>query len=171
MPVVPEDQRLDVLRCLGLSEPLVRLSAGESVDPLFEYRCQGPPWYCYHGAHTPAGPPFAPLWDCCNSVTGVWEKDGRLEFLEFSIEDRDDEYTVLAHTEQGLWATVFADLYEDRDKMVPAEFMAPARLVGFRFVDRVVVRDEGAVATFEGRHEWLRKVVATMEHDSAGEVQ
>jgi hypothetical protein len=35
MPVVPEDQRLDVLRCVGLSEPLLRLSAGVSVDPLF----------------------------------------------------------------------------------------------------------------------------------------
>jgi hypothetical protein len=162
MPVVPEDQRLDVLRRLGLSEPLLRLSAGERLDPLFEYRCQGPPWFSYHHAGCPSGPPVAPLWDCGNSVTGVWVKEGQLEFVEFSIEDY-EEYTVLAHTEQGLWATVFADLFEDRDKLAPDEFEAPARLVGFRFVERVVVRDEAAVATFEGRQGWLRGVVESIE--------
>jgi hypothetical protein len=113
MPVVPEGQRLDNLRRLGLSEALIRQSGGDHVHPLLEFRCPGPPLYSYRGARSPEGPPLVPLWDCGDSVTGVWVRDG-LEFIEFSIE-APEEHTVLARTEQGLWATVFVHLYEDRN--------------------------------------------------------
>ena len=166
MPVVPEPERLDTLRRLGLSDPLVRLSAGEELHPVFAFRCQGPPGRAYHGAGVPDGPPLAPLWDCGDTVTGVWEQGGRPEFIGFSVE-APDEYWVLAATEQGLWATVFADLFEDRDDLAPEDFDGAARLVGFRFIGRVVYRDEAAVSTCEGREAWLRGVVAGIDRDAA----
>ena len=160
MPVVPEGQRTDNLRRLALSEALIRQSCGDHVHPLFQFRCPGPPFYSYHGAGSPGGPPLVPLWDCGDSVTGVWVRDGRLEFIEFSIEGH-EEYTVLAHTEQGLWATVFVNLYEDRDQLAPEAFRDAAGAVGFRFLDRVLEWYASAdVATFETHAAFVSSLVA-----------
>src|SRR4029434_11246044 len=101
------------------------------------------PFYSYHGAGCPKGPVLAPLWDCGDSVTGVWIRGGRLEFIEFGIEGV-AEYTVLAHTEQGLWATVLVNLYEDRDDLGPEAFRDAARAVGFRFLDRLAAAYDSA---------------------------
>ncbi|HTK75143.1 MAG TPA: hypothetical protein VL371_07770 [Gemmataceae bacterium] len=167
MPVVEEAQRLDTLRRLGLSEALVRQSSGEPVHPLLAFRCQGPPFYSYHGAACPEGPPLAPLWDCGGSVTGVWVRGGRLEFIEFSIEAH-EEYTILAHTEQGLWAAVFVNLYEDRDDLGPDAFGDAARAVGFRYLDRLVTSYGSAdVSTFEAPAAFLRNLVGTIDEASA----
>jgi hypothetical protein len=169
MPVVDEAQRLDAVRGLGLSDPLRRQAAGERLHPLFWFRCQGPPWYSYHDAGYPAGPPLVPLWDCDDTVTAVWAKNGVLEFIEFSVEGP-DEYIVLAHTEQGLWATVFVSLLEDEDALELDAFREPARVVGFRFLDRLVPEREGGIRTFEEHRVWLRDVVASIDQESGGPV-
>lgn len=167
MPVVAEGQRIDTLRRLGLCEALVRQSSGEPVHPLFRFRCGGPPHYSYHGAGSPDGPPLAPLWDCCDSVTGVWVRSGRLEFIGFSIE-APEEYSALAHTEQGLWATVFVNLYEDRDDVAPEAFRDAARAVGFRFLDRLMASyDSADVSTFEAHDAFVSGLVAMIDNESA----
>src|SRR5712672_2081256 len=130
MPVVPAERRIESLRQLQLSDPLIRQSTGEQLHPLLWYRCLGPPYFAYHGANIPEGPLFLPLWDCCDDVTGVWLSSGGLEFIEFSIE-RPAEFRVLATTEQGLWATVFVNLYEDHDTLQQSEFVKVAETVGF----------------------------------------
>jgi hypothetical protein len=50
MTVVAEERRLSELRRVGLSEPIIRLSAGELLHDLFRYRCQASPYYVYHEA-------------------------------------------------------------------------------------------------------------------------
>jgi len=100
MAVVAQAERVVELGRLGLSEALIRLSGGERLHALFDYRCQGPPFYSYHGAGCPDGPALLPLWDSADSVTGVWVRDRRLEFIKFSIE-APAEHVVLARTEQG----------------------------------------------------------------------
>lgn len=67
-------------------------------------------------------------------VTGVWVRDMQLEFVEFCIEAH-AEFTVLARTEQGLWAKVFLNLYEDRDDIAPEPFRDAAKAIGFQFLD------------------------------------
>lgn len=143
MPVVAQEERSGALRPFGLSEALIRLSSGERLHALFELQCKGPPFYCYHGAGCPDGPPLVPLWDWCDSVTGVWVRDGRLEFIRFDIEAA-AEYEVLAKTEQGLWGRVFLDLYEARDDLSAEDFREAARVVGFRFLDQLVGAYESA---------------------------
>ncbi|MDB5307172.1 MAG: hypothetical protein JWO38_1374 [Gemmataceae bacterium] len=167
MPVVEDVHRLDVLRRLGLSDPLVRQSSGEQLHPLFWFRCQGPPWYSYHGAGCPEGPPLMPLWDKGDTVTAAWVKDGRLEFIEFGIE-WSDEYVVLAHTEQGLWATVFVLLLEDEDSLELEDFREPAWVVRFRFLDRLVYGRDGGTQTFEEHRAWLREVVEGIDRETRG---
>lgn len=167
MGVVPENLRIDALRRLGLSEPLVRQSAGERLHPLLGFRCQGPPWKSYHGAGCPGGPPLVPLWDCCDTVTGVrGGRPGCVEFIEFSVE-APEEYVILARTEQGLWAVVFDAIYEDADHAGVEDLAGAARAVGFRFLDRVAARDEAALGTFEGHREWLRRLVGGIDGEGS----
>lgn len=137
MLVIPAEQRLDALREFGLTEPLVRQSSGELVHPLLRFRCQGPPYYSYHGAGCPNGPLLVPIWDCGDTVTAVWKRSGRLEFIEFSIESH-EKHGVLARSEQGFWATVFATLLEDSDEREESQLPEAAAAVEFRYLDRVI---------------------------------
>src|SRR5262245_11976342 len=134
MPVVPEDDRITTMRGWGLSEPLIRLACGEDVHRQFRVGFQGPPWYIYRSSdrsvRPPRGPRFAPLWEFCERVIGVWQKSGGLEFIRFSFGDP-QEYEVLARTEQGFWAVVFDFLYESEAPM--EQLHSAAAAVGFRF--------------------------------------
>jgi hypothetical protein len=170
MAAVAEDQRIAELRRLGASESLVRLASGDCVHEMFRDGSLGPPYYVYHMAGTPAGPPLIPLWDCNDTVLGVWERADGPEFVEFSIEREDeDEYTPLARTEQGFWATQF-DFYYECD-IPPEELREAAAAVGFRFLDRLVAAREAAgsrLGTFEGHWAWLRELVAGIDRESGG---
>jgi hypothetical protein len=166
MAAIPEDQRIAELHRLGLSTPLIRLASGEVVHELFRYSCLGPPYYVYHGAGTPDGPLLVPLWDCNDTVAGVWEQADGLEFIEFSIE-ADDEYGPLARTEQGFWATQFDFLYETDAPL--SELRRAAAIVGFRSLDRHLSAREAAESrldTFQGHQAWLRHLVADIDRES-----
>src|SRR5215207_8400510 len=166
MAAVPERQRIAELRRLGASEPLVRLSSGEVVHEAFRHSCLGPPYYVYHGARTPGGPPVMPLWDWNDTVVAAWANPDGPQFIEFSIE-ADDGYTPLARTEQGFWATRFDFLYECE---LPAEELrAAAAVVGYRFLDQYLsarASAEGRLRTFDGHRAWLRVLVADIDRES-----
>ena len=166
MVAVPEGQRIAELRRLGASEPLVRLSSGEIVHEVFRDSCLGPPYYVYHMAGTPEGPPLVPLWDHSDTVSGVWARPDGLEFIEFSIE-ADNEYESLSRTEQGFWATRFDFLYECDIPL--EELRAAAVAVGFRFLGRHLSFREAArdsLRTFEGHRGWLRDLVVGIDRDT-----
>ena len=163
MAAVSEDRRIAELRRLGASEPLVRLASGDCVHRMFRDSCLGPPFFVYHGAGTPDGPPLMALWDCNDTVVGVWERPDGPEFIEFNIE-ADDEYWPLARTEQGFWATQFDFYYEC--EIPDEELREAAAAVGFRFLDRLVAAREAAadqLGTFEGHAAWLRELVASID--------
>jgi hypothetical protein len=116
-------------------------------------------------AGTPVGPPLVPLWDCNDSVLGVWERPDGPEFIEFSIE-ADEEYTTLARTEQGFWATQFDFFYEC--EIPDDELREAAAAVWFRFLDQLMAaREEAAdrLTTFEGHRAWLDAAVASIDRD------
>ena len=151
MSVIPENQRIAELRRLGASEALVRLSSGELLHEVFRGSCLGPPYFVYHEASVPDGPPLVPLWDHDNHVVGVWQRTAGLEFIEYSIEAA-HKYTPLARTEQGFWATQFDFLYECD---IPLEKLREAAAaVGYRFVDRHF---------FDSHQAWLREFVADID--------
>ncbi len=141
MPVIPEHQRLIELRKHGLSESVIQISAGEAAHDFFEFRCKAPPYFVYHGAASPRGPIFIPLWECCETVTGLWEREGGLEFLGFSIEAPDEPWW-LSKTEQGMLASLFVDFYQDYDDLDIDGFREPARLIGFRYLEEVAAAYE-----------------------------
>ena len=143
MPVVPEAERIATLRRWGISEPVIRLSCGERLHDLFRISCHGPPYYVYHEAEVPDGPPFAPFWEFAEGVTGVWRQGGGLEFIAFDVEGP-EEYWVLAHTEQGFLAGLFFVFHQNRDDLQWADFEEPARVVGFRYLSELVAAYEQA---------------------------
>lgn len=155
MPVVPDERRIEELRRLGISDPVIRQSASEEVHPIFSTRCK-PPFYSYHGAVCPAGPPLVPLWDSGDTVTAVWQPDDRLEFIEFRIECR-GEYQVLARTEQGLLANLFVNLLEDEDDVGPEQRETAATLIGFRFLPEVIAAYQAADHKTTEAHEAFRR--------------
>jgi hypothetical protein len=164
MGVVPEDRREATLREWGVSEPLIRLSSGDILHPLFRDSHEGPPWYVYHGeVGVPKGPAFAPLWEFCERATGIRKRRGGLEFIRYSF-GSPEEYTVRARTEQGFWATVFDFLYES-DAPLDA-LQSAADVVGFRFLGRLLaVRGEAELGTFESHGAYLRKLVVGIDRE------
>jgi hypothetical protein len=138
VPVFPEGGRLEEMRRLGLSEPLVRLAAGEVLHEAFETCYTGPPGYVYGDwdedeGFFPGGPTFVPFWSFADSVQGVWEADGGLEFIDLNVEDPDNPI-MLARTEQGFLAWMFTDLYESNwdDPEDFARLPQAAKAVGYR---------------------------------------
>ncbi|MDQ0042450.1 hypothetical protein J2W33_003357 [Variovorax boronicumulans] len=165
MAVIAEDLRMAALQGLGLSEPLMRLAAGECIHDAFRGRCLGPPFHVYHRAGVPTGPPLIPLWDSGDIVFGVWEKADALEFIEFSIETP-EEFELVAKTEQGFWAARFDFLYEC--DLPDEDLQSAAASVGFRFLTRQLASREEAgerLDTFQGHRAWLRELVAEIDRD------
>jgi hypothetical protein len=166
MVLIPENERVEVLRSWGISEPLIRLSSGEVLHEEFRYSDLGPPWYVYHGSVVvPQGLPFAPLWEYAEQVTGVRRRDEGLEFVQYGF-DQQDAFTVLSRTEQGFWATRFDRLYEGD---VSFEVLRAAALVaGFRFLEKLLSSRDAAetksqLGTFEGHNAWLKKLVEDID--------
>jgi hypothetical protein len=74
---------------------------------------------------------------------------------------------VLARTEQGLWATVFVNLYEDRSDLAPEAFREAAAAIGFGFLDRLVACYGCAdVSTFGSHAAFVRSLVAGIDSES-----
>lgn len=164
MSVVDAASRIDALQALGASAPLVRLASGDCVHPLLLTSCLGPPFYSYHGAHAPPGPPLVPLWDDGDLVYALRNTDAGPEFIRFSIEDAQSA-DVVALTEQGFWADRFDFLYETE---APLDALrAAADAVQFRDIEVYLAARE----TFENQPDdvpahqvWLQQTVAEIDH-------
>jgi hypothetical protein len=86
--------------------------------------------------------------------------------MKFSVE-APAEHVVLARTEQGLWASVFVDLYEDRDDLLVEDFREAARVVGFRFLDWLVDAYESAdVSTVAAHATFVRELVRRIDGEA-----
>jgi len=167
MTVVAETLQMATLQQLGASAPLVQLAVGECLHEVFRTVCLGPPFLAYHGARTPDGHPWVPLWDRSSRVTGLRAHPGGLEFVEFSVEDP-RAFERIALTEQGFWVTRFDVLYEND---VPESVLQEAaRRVGFRYLDQHLAAREEAeerLSTFSDHRLWLQGLVAGIDRQAS----
>jgi hypothetical protein len=158
--------RLDKLRQLGLSEDMLRLAVGDPPHQLFDFECVEPYEILpEHGGRPPDPDRFIPLWqDSSGLVIGCWEKAGRVEFIRFSLE-WPDEYDVVAYSEQGLLARIFADIvqYVDwNDEAATVELLREAaKTVGFAHLDEVL-RFQEHLTEYRDVNEFTRSI--TNEH-------
>jgi len=105
----PDARIADLIR-LGFSQAVIDLSSGRKPHPLFAFCCNDP-HYIYHGGTTPFDLTIVPIWEDGTVLTAVLENGGAVEIIQFSLEEP-DEYWVVAHTEQGLWAYLFGGMLD-----------------------------------------------------------
>jgi hypothetical protein len=169
MPAFPQEGRLDELRRLGISEPVVRLAGGELIHSVFDPCFVGPPDHVYRGpealAPVPDGPPLVPLWSFSGGVQGVWEVNGSLEFVDFSVE-APDRAKVVARTEQGFLAWMFMTLHEDLfdEENEFATLPDAAEVVGFRhYAEWLDAYEAEEVGSYEGWDKFLAGFVERID--------
>lgn len=165
--IVSKGDRLNVLRDLNLSEPVLKLASGQCIHTAFEYCCESL-YEIYHGGEGPTGLTIAPLWQHGDSVTAVdLTTQGQVRFLEFSIEGP-DEYWVLATTEQGMLGQLFISLLErayEPDEL--EEVRQAAQVVGFKHLDLLQTIYEGSCSDKQ-YEERVRKTIAAIDEMSGG---
>lgn len=144
------DARIEFLRRLGLSEPTLRLAAGQDLHPglcecgrlpievgrpPFRLHARRIYYFCHEqlpGSCEPVLPPqvtwFVPMWCFRGGTTGVWENEGRFEFVDYSVDCPDDGFELISRTEQGLMAYILVGVLEEWLEEVAEE-------LGFRFLD------------------------------------
>jgi hypothetical protein len=160
MLVFPQEGRLDELRRLGISEPVVRLAAGELIHwclcMLF-----GPPREVYGWAVVPApdGPVVVPLLESGKHVYGVREVRGDLEFIEYHTL-APKKAQVVARTEQGFLAWMFLIFPASDDE---GSLLAAAEVIGFRHYAEWLKAYDAADAKGEERAEFERGFVERID--------
>ncbi len=133
LPRYRTQQRREELQRLGLSPPIVRLAMFDPPHPLFYWRCDdlGPPLAEWRDQQPP-GAPMTWLWCCRGLVTGARAQErrrfpiisricslrSRLLFVSFKPDTPCTAYAIIARSEQGLLASVFAGLIADHYELL-----------------------------------------------------
>lgn len=117
------------------------------------------------GVEIPPGRFFLPLWDGPYAMTGVWAvAAGRPQFVRIPF-DPPASPAVLAGTEQGLFATLFVNLYEDHDLLERSEFLRLAELLGFAHVNLLFDTYEASFhGSFSVHAGFLDAIVEHIDH-------
>ena len=162
--VVPAAERVEELRRMRLSPPLIRMTGGRYPHDLLRDIYAAPSLYSESGLNVSRlATPIVPLWDRGDSVHAVRRFSGGLLFLEVDIEDP----TVglpLARTEAGYWAGQIDFLYECDEPT--ATLRAVASSVGFEHLDFQLASRTAAeprLGTHEGHATWLAAFVADID--------
>ncbi|QWF15101.1 hypothetical protein [Lysobacter capsici] len=161
--VIEESQRIPALSQLGVSPALLQMASGQLPHPALASCTSGPPYYLYHGAVAPAGPPVLALWDIGDQVIAIRVRTSGREYICFSIE-APDEVEPLATTEQGFWATQFDFMYEL--DMEIETLHAVAEAVGYRFLPMQLDSRAAMEARPDAAHrhgQWLSELVASID--------
>ncbi len=142
------ETRIAELASLGFSQSVLEMSTERKPHHLFEGLCSDP-YYIYHGGTTPFDLPVVPMWEDGMMLTAAWEFEGIKEIIQFSLESP-DEYSVIAYTEQGLWADFFASMIDD----------------GWAGIERDIklVREAAAVVGFSSLEETIKFVETNCEN-------
>lgn len=167
MPLVPEDQRAAALHSLNLSPALRNMALGQRPPTVFQFRVN-PVFKVYTAGGRPltdAGPAgmlTLPLWESGTTVPAVRQEATQRVFFTFSLEDPVRRAHDLARTEQGLWAALFAEAYED--EFSDEELAAAAADVGFRYWPLVLARSQAADQdSFEASGAFRRALMAEID--------
>ncbi|OLV16882.1 hypothetical protein [Deinococcus marmoris] len=147
MAIVPEAQRAAALQRLTLSPALREMALSLYSPTVFEFRVQRVTKLYGAGDRPligagPTGTPVMPLWESGTTVVAVRQEADHLVFFTFSLEDPARRARDLAHTEQGLWAALFIEAYED--EYSDEALAATAAEVGFRHWPLVLARYHSA---------------------------
>jgi hypothetical protein len=159
---VDDGPRINELRRLGLSEPVIRTAGGEVVHdalwsiclPLLPAAIEPP---------APSGTRFVPLWQFAGGITGVVAGDDEVSFADYAIDRPQYGFEFVAGTEQGLLAYVLSHVADEH-------LAGAAEAVGFRFPAELrMVSDIEALRSLIGRIDSRCDSVGWAEPDAAAD--
>ena len=136
MPVVPLESRVDEMKRLGFSEPLIKIATGrgDEVHAVFGiFQPSGPEEFALYGEDSiyPEGPPLLHLWEYWGCIqVAAWVKEGELEFIEYLSGEW--KYRVIARTEQGLFSYMIFTLCVN-ERLGWEDCDGPVAALGFRY--------------------------------------
>ncbi len=157
-----DDLRIDELRQLGLSEPVIRMAMGEVVHDALWWICL-PLSPVVAEPPTPSGSHFVPLWSFAGGITGAMVRDDGKEFADYAIDCLQEGFEFVAHTEQGLLAYLLSHLVHD-------QLVDVSEAVGFRFPAELRVHsDIQGLRSLIGRIDSECETAVRAEQKAAGD--
>jgi hypothetical protein len=102
-------KRIDYLKRIGLSEPIIRMAQGEILHPFFESAYEEPN-YIYNVESVPYN--IIPLWELDTFQTVVWDENNGIFFVQFDLDDLEGTFKIIGYTEQAALARLFLDSIE-----------------------------------------------------------
>lgn len=135
-------ERDDRLRSFDVSDPVIELAAGRAVHHglrHFEFPAREAPLADF--AFPGGDPEFVPITQSDQDVLGVWQRDGRLEFIVVNMEEF-PAHRVIGSSETALWYWIFIQLMEtgswQSDDEAMTELNEIAAIAGFPLLDEAI---------------------------------
>ena len=131
-------KRIDYLKKIGLSEPIIRMAQGEILHPFFESAYEEPN-YIYSEIKVPDN--ITPLWELDSFQTVVWVENRGIFFVQFDLDDLEGTFKVIGYTEQAALARLFLDSIEvsslKNDELI-RQVTEASKCTGFKYSEEFI---------------------------------
>ena len=106
--MIQTKDRIEYLKKIGISEPLIRMAQGEIIHSFFESAYEEPEIFQVKNLPNEV----TPLWQLDEFKTLIFEKDNKMVFAQVNLEDPDATLDIIGFTEQAALARLFIDNIE-----------------------------------------------------------
>jgi hypothetical protein len=131
-------KRIDYLKKIGLSGPIIRMAQGEILHPFFESAYEEPN-YIYSVKKIPDN--ITPLWELDSFQTVVWEENKGIFFVQFDLDDLEGIFKIIGYTEQAALSRLFLDSIEvsslKNDELI-RQVKEASKCTGFKYSEEFI---------------------------------
>jgi hypothetical protein len=155
-------ERINYLKMIGVSEPIIQMAQGEILHPFFESAYEEPN-YIYDIKNIPDN--ITPLWELESFQTVVLEQNNDIFFVQFNLDDLEITFKIIGYTEQAALARLFLDNIEvsnlENDELIK-QVTEASKCTGFKyseeFINLLKLYDSDGENYFERFHIFQEKV-------------
>jgi hypothetical protein len=131
-------ERINYLKKIGLSEPIIQMAQGEILHPFFESAYEEPN-YIYEMKNIPDN--ITPLWEFESFQTVVLEENSHIFFVQFNLDDLEATFKIIGYTEQAALARLFLDNIEltnlENDELIK-QVTEASKCTGFKHSEEFI---------------------------------
>jgi hypothetical protein len=131
-------ERINYLKMIGLSEPIIQMAQGKILHPFFESAYEEPN-HIYDIKNIPNN--IIPLWELESFQTVMLEENNDILFVQFDLDDLEATFNVIGYTEQAALARLFLDNIEvsnlENDELIK-QVTEASKCTGFRYDDEFI---------------------------------
>ncbi len=134
-----DKKRIEYLKQIGISKPLIRMGQGEMIHPFFESAYEEPN-YIYQIESIPDE--MTPLWELEEFQTSIFETNKGIMFVQVNLEDPDATLKVIGFTEQAALARLFIDTIEvsnlETNELIK-QVKEASECTGFKYCEEFII--------------------------------